>query len=231
MEDAAIAYGYDRIRQTLVESQTLGLEDDLERRTEEAREIMVGLGFIELMGIPLTCHEQSDGLLRRPPHPATVLLDNPISSEQTQLRTSLLPGILPTLARNRHHPLPQQVFEAGDVTLVDPAAETGGRERRHLAFGLIAPRAGFADLRALCEAVARELGWPRALAPASAEFLLEGRAAWILAPGGKTAGLMGEVHPQVLEDLGLQNPAVVCELALPDAGGAQEYHSIRQVSR
>jgi len=112
------------------------------------------------------------------------------------------------------------------VTLADPTAETGARERRHVAFALISPRTGFADLRALVEAVIRELGWPLRLEPLEQPFLIAGRAARVIAPGGLTAGAMGEAHPAMLERLGLQNPAILCELALPEAGVPQPYRSI-----
>jgi phenylalanyl-tRNA synthetase beta chain len=71
-----------------------------------------------------------------------------------------LPGLLWTLARNRHHSLPQSVFEIGEVTFLDPATDTGARERLHAAFAAVAPKIGFAEVRAFAETVTRELGWP-----------------------------------------------------------------------
>ncbi len=131
VEDAAIAYGYGNVPRTLVPTLTLGRESELERRSERARDVLIGLGLIEVMSLLLTSEDQSDRILDREPHPATVLLENPISLEQTQIRTSLMPGLLATLARNRHNPLPQGIFEIGNVTFVDPEAETGARDRRH----------------------------------------------------------------------------------------------------
>lgn len=245
VEDLAIAHGYGNVPHTLVPSQTVAREQEVERRSNRAREMLAGLGFVEIMSLVLTAPAQSDLLLGQPPHPATVLLENPISVEQTQLRTSLLPGILLAFARNRSNPLPQAVFEVGDVTFVEEEAETGARDRRQLAWGLISPKASFADARALAEAVVREFGQPLRLRPAHLPFLLEGRGAWILfpdaasggeagagaapgdagGPAGSIWGLVGEVHPEVLERLGLQNPAVVCELVLPEEGERPVYRS------
>jgi phenylalanyl-tRNA synthetase beta chain len=236
IEDTAIAHGYGNVPQTLVPNQTVGRGLASERLAEKLRQVMIGLGLVEMVGLVLTSPEQSDVLLDRPPHPATVLVENPISTEQTQLRTSLVPGLLQTLARNRHNPLPQAIFELGDVTFVGANAETGAEERRHLAFALISPKAGFAELRALVEAVVRELGWELRLQPHAPEFLLEGRGAILLAPavgagGGPSvaadssvqAGVLGEVHPRVLERLGLQNPTVVFEMAVPQDGAPATY--------
>lgn len=224
MEDAAIAFGYDRIPRTLVPTLTVGREHPLEERSAAVREVLSGLGFLENMTLPLVSHAAADGLLGLDPHTATTLLENPISLEQTQLRTSLLPGLLESFGRNRHHPLPQQLFEVGDVTFADAGAETGAREVRHLALGAIAPKVGFAEIRGWVEAIARELGWPFRAAVAETSFLIPGRSAWILDPKGRRAGLFGEVHPEVLERVGLQNPVVVVEMVVGmDAG---EYRSV-----
>lgn len=226
MEDAAIAFGYDRIPRTLVPTLTVGREHAREVASEAAREVLLGLGFHEILSLVLTAHAGSDELLGLPPHPATVLLENPITNEQTQLRTGLLPGVLGAFARNRHHPLPQRIFEIGDVTYLDPNAETGAREVRQLAFGLVAPHAGFAELRALAEALLREWGEALRLEPAEQPFLLSGRAAWILDAAGRRVGIFGEVHPATLTTLGLLNPAVVLELVVPVAGQREVYRSL-----
>jgi phenylalanyl-tRNA synthetase beta chain len=187
--------------------------------------VLVGLGLTEIMTLVLTCPAASDRLLSVPDHPATVLVENPISQEQNQLRTSLLPGILATLAGNRHNPLPQGIFEVGDVTLLDASAETGARDLRHLAFGLTAPRAGFAELRPLVEGVVREFGWPFTPQAYEAPFFIAGRGARFFDPTGVWAGIFGEAHPAVLERLGLQNPVVLMEMVLPFPGEIGEYRS------
>lgn len=212
MEDAAIAYGYRNIVPSLVPSMTVGRDLPSTRQADCVRDVLSGLGFLEIMALTLTCAEQSDELLGLPPHPETVLLANPISNEQTQLRTSLLPGLLGTFARNRHNSLPQDIFEVGEVTFVDPEADTGARERIQAAFAQIATKTGFAEIRALAQAITRDLGWPFDLAPVDAPFFLPGRAAAVRAPSGSVAGVFGEIHPAVLERLGLQNPVVCGEL-------------------
>jgi phenylalanyl-tRNA synthetase beta chain len=230
VEDLAIAHGYGNFPRRLTPTQTVGKPREAEQRADRLGDVLAGLGFTEIVGLFLTCHEQSDRVLGLPAHPATVLLENPISVEQTQLRTSLLPGILHTFARNRSNPLPQQVFEVGDVTFADSAAETGALDLRHAALGLIGPKAGFADIRALVEAVVRECSRPLRLRAHEAPFLLEGRGALLLgedARGREVAwGLLGEVHPRVLESLGLQNPVVIAELTVPGPHGSVAYRSL-----
>ena len=47
-------------------------------------------------------------------------------------RTSLLPGLLKTLASSRNMPLPLKIFEVSDVVLNDKTAEVGARNERRL---------------------------------------------------------------------------------------------------
>lgn len=224
MEDAAIAFGYRNIPRTLVPSLTVGGDLPATRRAESVRAVLTGLGFIEVMTLLLTSPEQSDRLLGFEGHPASVVLANPISNEQTQLRTSLLPGLLWTLARNRHNPLPQEVFEVAEVTFLEapgsaqpgqgPAADTGAAERLHAGFAQIAAKTGFAEARALLEAVVRELGWPLRLRAADLPCFITGRCAVVLGPNDVVSGVVGEVHPRLLEVLGLQNPAIAAEVCI-----------------
>ena len=233
MEDVAIAYGYDRIPRTLVPTMTVGRELPIEARSNRAREVLVGLGFLEVMSLVLESPESSAQLLGLPDHPESVLLENPISVDQTQLRTSLLPGLLETFARNRHHALPQSIFEVSDVTFLESTTETGAREERHVSLAQIAPKVGFAEIRAWGEALVRELGWPLALRPtqgAEAPFLTPGRGAWVVAPDGSIAGILGEVAPTTLDRLGLGNPVVVAEFALPGADGGPDATALRSFS-
>lgn len=47
-------------------------------------------------------------------------------------RTTLLPGLLKTLAANKKMPLPQKLFEISDVVVKDSTVEVGARNRRHI---------------------------------------------------------------------------------------------------
>ena len=223
MEDAAIAFGYRNIPRALVPTLTVGRELPSTRITDGVRDVLVGMGYLETLTLALTSPEQSDELLGLDRHPRAVQLDNPISADQTQLRTSLLPGVLQTFARNRHNALPQRVFELGEVSFLDSDAETGAAEFHSVAFGTIAPKVGFAEIRAEAESFARETGIPFRLRPADASFLVPGRGAFLLGAGDEPVGLFGEVHPRTLAALGLQNPVVVFEMAVPSADGTHRY--------
>lgn len=219
VEDLGIAYGYHNIVPSLVPTFTVGGPRAIENVAERARALLCGLGFLEVMTLLLTSDDVHDGGLGRAPATDAVRVANPVSSEATMLRTSLLPGILETFRRNVTHPLPQQVFEVGEVTRLDPRAETGARDVRHLACGLTSARAGFEEVKAIAEAILREFGRPWRLEALEVSPFLAGRVAQaVLEPGGP-AVTFGEVHPEVLERFGLQNPTVLLEGDLETLSG------------
>ena len=79
------------------------------------RTALVGLGFTEVQSLTLSNHEDQFNRMRWTPSGAVTEITNPITVDHTVLRQHLLPGLLRLLAANRHHDLPQAVFELGTV--------------------------------------------------------------------------------------------------------------------
>lgn len=228
IEDAAIAYGYDNLNPTLVPTFTVGGARRVEEQAALTRKAFTGMGFHQVMTLVLTSEPAAftkwrmtgDDPLTQQVLPRAVRIENPISTEQTIARLSLLPGLLETLALNKEHDLPQQIFEVGDVCFLDPTVETGAREERCVGAAMIGTHVGYADARAVVDAFMREF----ALAPGAGYRIetpaacdprfIPGRVAAILDRRGRRIGTMGEVHPEVLENYGLQHATAVMEWSL-----------------
>jgi phenylalanyl-tRNA synthetase beta chain len=214
IEDAAIAYGYENLEPELVPTFTVGAPRAIEEQTATARRIMTGLGFHQVMTLVLSSELAAFGRWRVEPDPRAVKIENPISTEQTICRVSLLPGLLETLAINKQYDLPQHLFEVGDCCFVDPEAETGAREERFLAAAMIGTHVGYADIRAVADAFVHEMGARFEVMPTEHPSYIRGRVAALLSPDSGRVGTMGEVHPEVLEHYGLRHPVSVMELNL-----------------
>lgn len=214
IEDAAIAYGYENLKPELVPTFTVGAPRAIEEHSATARRVMTGLGFHQVMTLVLTSELAAFGKWRIPPDPRAVQIANPISTEQTMCRVSIVPGLLETLAINKQYDLPQHLFEVGDCCLVDPEAETGAREERFVAAAMIGTHVGYADIRAVTDAFVHEMGAECAVQPTEHAGFIPGRVAALLDTQGRHLGTMGEVHPQVLENYGLKHPVSVLELNL-----------------
>ncbi|MFO7639149.1 MAG: phenylalanine--tRNA ligase subunit beta [bacterium] len=216
-EDVAIGYGFGNIPRRLVPTMTVGSHQPIEELSTTARRVMTGLGFLETMTLALSSEREQFELLGLPVPERRVRLANPISVEQTMAREQLLSGLLGTFRVNTTREMPQSIFEAGDAFALDETQETGVRTSRRVAAGMTGPEAGYSDARRAAETLARELGVEPVFAAGEHPAFIPGRCARILVRRGggmAPAGLLGEIHPQVLESFGLAQPVAVFELDL-----------------
>lgn len=226
-EDIAIGYGYHNITPRLVPSMTVGSHQPIEELSTTARRVMTGLGFLEIMTPALTNIDEYYGRLGLPTTEHYVRLENPISVEQTLARGQLITGLLSTLRVNTTREMPQQVFEAGDCFELSDGMETGVRTRRKLAAAIAGPKIGYTEAKQTLDALARELGLELRFVEmdkaVSAPFIA-GRCAAVFASSAPSAicnlasemrwGVLGEVHPAVLESFGITQPTVLLEIDL-----------------
>ena len=135
------------------------------------------------------------------------------------VRTTIIPGLLDTFGVNTNYEMPQRIFEVGNISLLDAEAETGAREVRLAAGGATGPRVDYSEIRAACEALLADLGWSLRTEQDDAPCFIPGRGARVMASRGegdeeRCVGLVGEVHPEVLEGYKLVQPTAVFELNL-----------------
>jgi phenylalanyl-tRNA synthetase beta chain len=158
---------------------------------------------------------------------------NPLSEEQSTMRTTLLPGLLQVAGHNLARDLEQlRLFETGRVFLSN-GADRLPDEQLHLGVLLAgdfepagwrspARPAGFYVIKGIVVAVLDLLGVDWRLADGGPPFLHPGRAAEVLI-GSREAGYLGELHPLVARDFGLgdlEQPPAVMELDLDAVLGA-----------
>jgi len=212
-EDTLVGYGVDQVPISLVPTMTVGRERPEEKLASQVRMIMVGLGFTEIMSLNLTSEEHHFTHFRMEKENDYIQVDNPKTINQRVLRSHLMTGIMETLEKNRKKTVPQHVFEVGPVTFANPENETGIDEYRHLGFAVIGPTAGYAEGRAVLDAVLRELGLKGTYSAIQHPSFIEGRCAEVII-GKDLWARLGEFHPQVLNNFGLAFPVVYCELRL-----------------
>jgi phenylalanyl-tRNA synthetase beta chain len=105
------------------------------------------------------------------------------------------------------------MFEIDNITELDDTAETGAAEYRKVALAEIGRESGFAAARSVVDALLRELGWQAEYRASEHPTFVPGRAAEVLVDG-KSIGILGEVHPEVLTNFGLTFPVALAELTL-----------------
>jgi phenylalanyl-tRNA synthetase beta chain len=209
MEDIAIGYGYDRLKPTVPAVVTAGEPMKIEKTSEKARLVLTGLGFMETMGYSLTTERRNSVVCT---DEKAVEIANPVSEGCTIVRNCLLPSLLSALYENRRHPTPQKLFEVGDVAVLDSETETGARNSRRVAAAISGREATFTQIKAVAEALLRELGINAEARPSQHPSFLTGRAVEFMA--GKKIGIAGEINPEIILSSGLEHPVAAFEIKL-----------------
>lgn len=215
IEEIARIYGYERLPEAQMADSLPAQRGNLRLEQEErARDVLVALGLQEVVTYRLTTRER-EALFERGPAPAEdyITLANPIAPDRTVLRRSLLASLLEVAARNSIQRDSLQAFEVGPV--FHPGKEDLPGEAVRLAILMYGPRqplfwesgdrgpVDFYDLKGVVEA------WAEALHLPELRFESErlpcfhpGKCAGILISQEKV-GVLGELHPEVVERLGL----------------------------
>jgi phenylalanyl-tRNA synthetase beta chain len=213
VEEVAIGYGYYKLKPTIPAAVTVGEQHPAHRLANTARQIMIGLGFAEVMNFTLT-NERLHYEFMRMKEENPVRLANPVSIEYTIMRQTLLPGLMKNLADNKSESFPQKIFEASDVTQINTRLESMCERRLHLAAVSSHSTANFTEIKSNVEAFLANMNLGKWQIKATKHpSFLEGRTASIYVKD-KSLGILGEVHPEVLNNFELENPAVAFEIDL-----------------
>ena len=205
-EDAAIAYGYDKIETSLPPSFTVGKPHPVQKLYSLVRNIMVGLSYIENTPFTLTSGELSYKMMHRPENPAALHVLHPISEDQTIIRTDILPLLMESLSINRSRELPQRIFACGDVVedlVTSPK----------MAAASIHTAADFSEIYAVMDAFSQMMSIEYEVRESSDDAFIPGRRGDIYVSGEKV-GVFGEINPDFLVGFGLEHQAVAFEMDL-----------------
>jgi len=215
VEEVAIGYGYYKLEPTKPATVTTGKQHRTSEIAKNVRQIMIGLGFIEAMNFILTNEATQYENMRRKAGKA-VTIANPVSAEYTIAREELLPSLMTNLMGNRHESYPQRVFEVSDVIRIRKEAETRSERTLHVAAVSSHPTANFTEIKSHLEALLTNLGsteWK--VKAARHPSFLPGRVATIYIKR-KRLGVVGEIHPEVLNNFELENPTGAFEISLEE---------------
>lgn len=217
IEEIARLYDYDKIPTTLpmgVTSQ--GMRTEEQKLRYKLRKNMVAQGLMEVLTYSFINPVHLDFLGIPAEHPLrdTLSIKNPLSEEQGIMRTTLLPGLLDTVKRNinkrnknlKFFELGKVYFSAGFPKQKLPeekwvlGAVSTGKKEKSWAYG--AEEYDFYYLKGVVVNLLEGLGY------AENDYVFEavrdlpglhpGRTA-VIKVMGQEIGVLGEVHPQVLE--------------------------------
>jgi len=115
-EEVARLYGYEQLPSSLPDTQMPAFRTDPLRTQDELRELLAGRGLTEIVtnGLVAPLDHQRLGLALD--DPATIRVANPVAADHSELRRSLLPGLLRVLRHNeRQRREDVAIFELGAI--------------------------------------------------------------------------------------------------------------------
>jgi len=204
VEDVAIGFGFDKFDVEFPSALTFGKELPKTKLYDVLRTTLIGLGFNEVTTFTISNERDEFNKIGLKPG-NRIQIENPIAEEYTCLRVGLIPSLLKILTENRHHSLPQQIFELGIVV------DKSFKNRHHLGFVKIDAKANFTECKSYAEAVLRELGKTYQIKPKEHPGFIKGRCAQIQI-NNKEIGYFGELHPKTITNFELEHPIIAFEL-------------------
>ena len=213
VEDVAISRGYGQFTPIMPSQFTVGGLSRVEQVSDRIRDLMIGLGFQEIISNILASRQDLCDRMRLggTSWSRLVEVDNAMSQSYSCLRQWIAPSLLRVESASTRVFYPHRVFEVGEIAVPDPADAQGARTVTALG-GLIAHAgANFSEIHSCLDLLLFYLDYPYTLEPVAHPSFLEGRAGRVLS-GGRPVGLIGELHPEVLELWQVGMPCVIFEL-------------------
>ncbi|MGA2191932.1 MAG: phenylalanine--tRNA ligase subunit beta [Nitrospirota bacterium] len=228
VEEVARIHGYGKIRSALPEyAMNPGAPDKIRGTSGKIKAAMLASGYNEVINYSFIDPRDLDRILlpeddyRR----KVVTLRNPLTVEQSVMRTTLIPSLIGNLSWNLSRGVRDvRIFEISKVFLSEgPGLPSEPLYAAALATGkrgenLWDARDGaidFYDIKGMVDTLLDSLRITGAVYTPAEEipFLHPGKSAWIMV-GGKGAGYLGELHPGVIRACDLPVGAYIFELDL-----------------
>ena len=242
-EEVARIYGYDNIPSTKpVGPLHAGGAATVRGAFDKVRDLMSGFGFYETLSFSFSHPDFFNYLRLTPDSPLrnAIPIMNPITDEFPILRTTLIAGLLDTVARNlarKNEDL--QIYEVGSTHHAKSLPLTSHPDEIYrLSGAMVGRRDGtewchtrenvdFYDVKGIVESLLTGLGvsaWQ--VAVSTAPWLHPGKQADFIV-NGVTVATTGALHPGVQEAFGLAKPVYVFTVNLTELNALVASESVR----
>ncbi len=230
VEEIARLHGFDAVPTTWPVASIITTELESSRAMEaRIRASLACAGMNEIISYSFTSPADiaALGLMEGDRRLSMVNVRNPLSEDQSVMRTSLVPSLLRTVARNHsRRNLDLRLFETG-TTFVATGAEKQPVEEKRVAAAVTGRRmpAGWAwddaqcdffDLKGGLEALLDDLNIHASMKPGTPDdpFYVNGASISIYCGDSKIIGTAGQVSPAVLNAFDISAPVYLFDLSL-----------------
>ncbi len=227
IEEVARIFGYDKLPSTLPKGNNEAGKSRERALRDMARDGLCSMGFNEIQTYSFVSPKGVDNvrIAEDSWERSFVRLINPLGEENSVMRTILTPNMMEVLARNYSRNIDAvRAFEIGNTFMDNPySADKLPDEQYSLCIGMYGKDRDFYDLKGALVELLRLMGIKEPVFAAESEYGVyhPGRCARVLVPSGRPApegmepemdelGIMGEIHPDVAENYGMDNVRIYC---------------------
>ena len=214
IEDVMIGMSLDYFKPQKPNDFTIGKLSDVTLFSRKTKEIMVGLGYQEMIFNYLGSKRDYIDRMNISADKVIEIL-NPMSENYQFVRPSIIASLLRAESAAANAIFPHKIFEIGKVAFLDDSENTGTKTIQSLGFMTAANNANFNDLASEVASILYFLDHKYEVKEANDPRFIPGRQAAIIVKG-KQVGIFGEIHPQVLENWQIAVPCVAGEIDIED---------------
>lgn len=214
-EEIARMYGYNKIPVTAIRGSAQAELTPLQKFEKKIGFTLLAQGCNEIMTYSFISPKYYDKI-RLPADSAyrkCVVISNPLGEDSSVMRTTALPSMLEVLARNYNNRNASATMFEIATEYVPTGPDTLPEENQKILVGIYGEGADYYALKGIVEALLEALGgYDCDVVPESGNPSFHpGRCAKLVL-GDKPLGILGEVHPAVLENYEIGVKAYVAEL-------------------
>jgi phenylalanyl-tRNA synthetase beta chain len=212
VEDVMIGRGLETFEPVTPGDATVGRLTKEELFGRKVRDLMIGMGFQEMIYNYLGSKKDFIDKMTISGHDVLQIL-NPMTENYEFVRNSVAPNLLETESVSGHAVYPHHIFEVGKIVRLDAADNQGSVTRNSLGFLSAGADENFNQTNSRIASLFYYLDVEYSVKESADPRFIPGRGADLFV-GGKKAGVFGEVHPQVLENWGVAVPASLADIDL-----------------
>lgn len=227
IEEVARIFGYDKLPVTLPKGNNEAGKSRERALRDIAREALCSMGLNEIQTYSFVSPKGVDNvrIAEDSWERAFVKLINPLGEENSVMRTILTPNMMEVLARNYSRNIEAvKAFEIGNTFMDNPYSEDNLPDEQYsLCIGMYGKEADFYSLKGAVVELLKIMGIkePEFIAESEYGVYHPGRCARVAVPSGRPVpegmepemdelGIMGEIHPDVAENYGMDGVRIYC---------------------
>ena len=224
-EEVARIYGYNNIPLTIIRGVAQAKLTPEQKYTRKLERTMLSIGCNEISTYSFVSPKNFDKI-RIPadsPLRKTVVITNPLGEDTSVMRTTIIPSMCEVLARNyNYRNAVARLYEIGNEYIPVSGKELPDEPAR-LAIGMYGNNVDFYDIKGAVDEIMEEMGIMDYDVTACAEdcpieeyvAFHPGRSA-IVTKDDTVLAIMGELHPETLENYEIGVKAYVAKLLIPE---------------